>query len=475
MRDHRRVTSCLIALSLAMLTACAKDAAVATPKTQPPVTIDRAPLPDRYTAPLPSTALGMTSWATGDPELPPVGHVIDLLLSGEPAMLSAVETSSTGVIPVEADGWVSVWREALDLRAGTPAFCAAVRPIMAGERVPVRDALAGAFAATCREPQDLALTLRADTPYWAVIEAYQTDFSEHSPPSDGPPLIRAAQQASAATDDGEVWRAMWTLADRPEPEAGSTMRDLHAHVADRERADRLAMAFFRTRDPELHAIAQHACVTLKPRHALCDSGPNPRSSREAPEAPAPDPAVDIVATQKKLAEIGFPHVVGADAQQMRSADATAVLMMAGHVTSFDAETDRFPNEHDSALRALAPLVRPALTGAVFEEVFPTDEDDAYQLIAYLDGKRYHTPARNLGDWYDVEAMLRLLNTMLVDRDRVERFASLHTDDQTAWIVGGPQPAITSAFATGVLQPGDAGSAEQSGKAFEEVVRQRFSQ
>jgi hypothetical protein len=146
-----------------------------------------------------------------------------------------------------------------------------------------------------------------------------------------------------------------------------------------------------------------------------------------------------------------------------------MLADAGYVTAFDAETGMFPNQHDSRLRELARLVKPALDGAVFEEDAPSGDEGPYRLVAYFDGKRYRAPARNLGDWYDVEAMLGLLNVMLETRGRDERMASLQTEDQIAWVVGGPRSAIDAAFAKGVLVPGDAGDAEGEGKAFEDEV------
>ncbi|PPU65102.1 hypothetical protein XcodCFBP4690_05810 [Xanthomonas codiaei] len=64
--------------------------------------------------------------------------------------------------------------------------------------------------------------------------------------------------------------------------------------------------------------------------------------------------------------------------------------------------------------------------------------------------------------------------MLADRARAERFASLHTNDQIAWVIGARQSALQAAFKAGVLQPGDAGVAEQQGRAFEHAVMKELS-
>ncbi|MGH8037539.1 MAG: hypothetical protein ACREPD_07335 [Stenotrophomonas sp.] len=417
----------------------------------------------------------MLTWVDGDSSLPPVGHVVDLLLAGDPVMLSAVQQSADRVPPAQAAGWIAEWRAVMRFRNGTPAFCTTIRPLMAGAATPLRDALAGAYAATCRAPEDVSHLLRPDTPYWAVIEAYQAEDNGYPAPTDRRLLVRAAGQAVDAGDLSALRPAAGSLADRPEPDAWAALRALHARVRDREQADQLAMAFFRTGDPQLHQLAWRACSNMARPHPMCESGPKRRTPSVQPDAPPKASAADIAVVRQMLANAGFPRVAEMPVAAFDTVDATSMLGIAGHVYAFDAETDQFPNEHDSLLRKLASLVQPALAGAVFEEAVPAEDVGPYTLTAYLDGKRYQTAARNLDDWYDVETVLRLLNTMLADRGRPERFANLHTGDQTAWVVGGPQAAITASFESGLLQPGDAGDAEQSGKAFEAVVLKRLKE
>lgn len=469
MRDDRMLFRWLIALCAAALAACSNDAATTDVHAQLAVTIDRASLPQRYSSPLPSTAEGVQAWADRAPALPPVGHVVDLLLTGDPAMLSAVQRSAERVPPNQTEEWVGAWRSVLRFRIGSPAYCESVRPLMAGPTTPLRDALAGAYAATCRGPEDVKHLLRPDAPYWATIEAYQTDYSGYPAPTGHEALIRAAERALDAGDQDALREAGWTLAKRTDPEAWAALGVLHARVSDRKQADQLSMAFFRTGDPRLHDLAWRACARMTRPHTMCESGPQNNShSLDLPAPPKPA-ASDVSVMRQKLADAGFPGMADTPAQSFDSADATSMLAVAGHVYAFDAETDQFPNEHDALLRKLAPLVQPALADTVFEEQFPDAEDGPYRLIAYLDGKRYQMQARNLGDWYDVDAVLLLLNTILADRGRSERFANLHTGDQVALVVGGPQTAITSAFESGLLESGDAGEAEQHGKAFEERV------
>ncbi|MEA5123617.1 hypothetical protein [Xanthomonas floridensis] len=437
--------------------------------------VDRSPLPARYRAALPATVDGMRAWAQGDPTLPPVGHVVDLLLAGDAAMLAAVERSAARVPSSQVAGWVSAWRASTRFKSGTERYCSRVRSIMDGAATPLRDALSGAYAASCRKPQELASLLRPDTAYWAVIEAYEDTADEAAPPPDHDPLARAALQAIDAGDDDAVRDAAWALAYRAEPAAWASLRALHARISDRKEADQLAMAFFRTRDPQLHALAWSACARMPRQHPMCESGPAPHDTDEHAATPPAVSAADLAAMRQTLAGLGFHRVAGLADARFEAADATSVLAASGYIHGFDAETGQFPNAHDSLLRTLAPLVQPALDGAVFEEQAPDQESGPYRLVAYLDGKRYHMLARNLDDWYDIDAVLRLLNAMLADRARAERFASLHTNDQIAWVVGAPQSALQAAFKAGVLQPGDAGGAEQQGKAFEHAVMQELKQ
>ena len=139
---------------------------------------------------------------------------------------------------------------------------------------------------------------------------------------------------------------------------------------------------------------------------------------------------------------------------------------------FDVETGTFPNEHDSLLRSLADMVRPALDGVVFEEIAPDidAEDGGYVLRAYVDGQRLETTAENLGDWYDVDAVLRLLDAVLLERRSDQRFVLLETMDQTATIVGGKADVLRAALDAGLIKSGDPKAAESLGKAFEDRVK-----
>jgi len=153
-------------------------------------------------------------------------------------------------------------------------------------------------------------------------------------------------------------------------------------------------------------------------------------------------------------------------------DVPSLLVARGRAHWFDVETGQYPNEHDALLYALAAIASPALDEARFEEIAPSAEptDEApYLLHAYLGGKRYSVAAENLGDWYDVEAVLGLLNALLIAEGSDVRFTNTPTGDQTAIVIAAPKRAFAALIADGLLERGRPGQGMEDGKAFEQRV------
>jgi hypothetical protein len=187
----------------------------------------------------------------------------------------------------------------------------------------------------------------------------------------------------------------------------------------------------------------------------------------APSDQAQDHTVRALAAQ--LRSIGFTRVNPSSLRDIEGRDAAAVLLAAEHAYWFDVETGMFPNEHDGLLRALASLVAPALDGATFEERAPADDEGPYELVARMDGRTWRVPAENLGDWYDVDAVLRLLDTLIASRKADARLVMLESLDQTAVVVGGTRQAVGAALKLGLIRSGDTGEPAAAGKAFEAEV------
>lgn len=154
-------------------------------------------------------------------------------------------------------------------------------------------------------------------------------------------------------------------------------------------------------------------------------------------------------------------------------DASTLMRQAGRSVCFDAETDRFPNEHDSLLSELARATSPELVDVKFAEVPPVgateDSPGRYLLQAYSRGRLYTLPAENLGDWYDLEAVLGLINQVSRKRSSNYRFATLKSGDQFACIVTGPGEAIAAAAKQGLLEV-ESPSLESNPHAVEDLVR-----
>lgn len=146
----------------------------------------------------------------------------------------------------------------------------------------------------------------------------------------------------------------------------------------------------------------------------------------------------------------------------------------GNIYWFDAETGTFPNNHDHLLAEVAALS--GLKEARFTEKPPTDydaEDEPYLLNATFKGKSYQQVAKNYGDWYDIGAVLMLLNRIAVDQAINSRFVTLPTGDQTATVWTVDNEKLTQLQAEGLIRLSAAEVSMQTGKAFEEEVRKHL--
>ena len=150
------------------------------------------------------------------------------------------------------------------------------------------------------------------------------------------------------------------------------------------------------------------------------------------------------------------------------------LLEAGNRYSFDAETGTYPNNHDSLLYELAELFGDALADATFAETAPHwDSDEPYQLHATLGNRDWNRQAENYGDWYDVSAVLDLINEMAADIGIPDRIMPLETYDQTATVIVGPGQSLIAAAVDGLILPAGAAASMERGKAFEEEFRRRY--
>lgn len=436
---------------------------------------ERAPLPARYAAGLPETVADLERWWDDHERFPPPAHAIDGLASGDAGWIGRLRRSAERVPSGETRRWAAIWQGKLEYREVRPAFCASTRAIAAEPDSTLRRALMPAFAKHCAGPEDAAAVLRNDTPDGAVLDYYGAERPNGGQrPPFGQRLARAARSAFQGDDEQAARRAAFVLAELHQPEADAALLSLHREIRDQERADEVAMAFLRSDSGPGRTQAQAACAR-RPQDTMCDElrTPRPTLAAQSHESLDQPPPAKVRARIEQLQALGFARTGDIDPSKLESEDAVAVLQAAGYAHWFDVETGEFPNQHDGLLRELAELVRPALDGVVFEEVAPSDDEGPYQLFAYADGMRYRTRAENHGDWYDVDAVLRLLDALLQARKSSDRYLALDTGDQTLIVVGGPRRAIDAALAQKLLIPGDPAEAERAGKAFEAQVLDRL--
>lgn len=472
----RRPIACLlVALALG---ACDRPAPV-PPAPEAPSAKDEAPrvarsaspLPARYAAGLPPSSKAMAAWMSDDPSFPPESHVVDAIVAGDEGMFARLVDAAARVPAGDELAWAKAWNDHLAWQSPSEAFCARAKPAMAAPPSALRVALAGAWALACADAADRELVLREDTPDWAVLQWYSSD---RRPKRAGPMPYdaRLADVLRHALEDSDRQRraeAAHTLAVQPDPAAAADLIAVHAAIGDRKLADEIAEYMRASPDARAVAIGRDACRRgSDPRH--CDERYGTSDPWEPEEAPK-QTSTERAELAAKLVAVGFDRVDAGTPHTGLGEPTWDLLVGANHAYWFDVETGDWPTHHDALMRKLAALVAPALDGVVFEEVPPADTDEAgtYLLRAYVDGARLETSAENLGDWYDVQAVLRLLDAVVLERKSPARFVALATDDQTLTIVGADAHVLSDAIAKALVVPGDPHAAEALGKQFEDRV------
>lgn len=462
------------------------------------VKIDQAAVPARYAAAWPSTLAELKTWHEAESALPP-NHAVEGLLSGDPELFGRLQLASNAVRPGERAAWVRLMHQRFEFKTIRPAFCGKALPVLEGPPSVMREVLAKAFAEGCARASEPLLILRADTPPAAVIAFFSSRWDSDAAPLPAyDPRFEAAVRAelSSAERPFERRAPLAALLAHPDPRAEAAVLNIYREMPEGDEKVALAMMFRQGKTAEAKAIGQAVCEN-HPQSKLCqqereskaltarlraqgldviDADSAPVAEDELEGEPERDPPAMIKAMSDRLVAMGFAGLAGHDPANVRHADPLSILADAGVVHGFDAETGQFPNEHDSLMRDLAGITGGAFAGAVFEEMPPVfdertgeEEQGPYRLSVYLGGKRYRVDAKNNGDWYDVEAVLRLMNAVLADRRSELRLHAVGTADQTATVVAATPRAFAKAVKAGLLHGGDPQDAERAGKAFEESV------
>jgi hypothetical protein len=464
---------------LVLLAACGQSKAPEAPPApaRAKITVDAAPVPARYAAPLPKSLASLDAWIPDDPAAPPLWHTVDTILNGDARGFARLSEAANAVPPAEAAAYAKRWTELVRFHTPGKAFCAQARPLIAGPPATARAVLVGLFAEYCAKAEDLPLMVRADTPNPAVLAYFnpfrvEDGFANRFPFH--PRLIEAARETILQSEGHDARSVAFILAERGDAKTDAALLAIHSAIKDPERGDQVALAFFRSKNAEGLTRAKAACKRLVDDPMCSEDDARARAALED-DAPAGE-RPSAKAIQAKVAALQAAGFSKLDASKLEKPDSDAaenILLSAGLAYWFDVETGMFPNQHDTLMRNLALLVSPTLQDVIFEEKTPGGDDDSipYQLTVYAAGKRYRAQADNYGDWYDVITVLQLLNRVMEDLKAPERFTPLESTDQTMIVVAATPATMANAVKAGLLKTDDdPRNAERRGKAFEVEVR-----
>lgn len=462
------------------------------------IRIAAAEPPARFAADWPSSTAALGAWYE-EPDSLPINHALDGLLAGDESLFERLAAASFSVDDTDRAGWIAQLQALLRYKTVRAGFCANARPAIEGPPSALREVVAPSFVRKCLVPADRPLVLRADTPAGAVIE-----FFTHRDALDDAPLppwddrfvaaVRAEYDAAAAPYPRR-WAAAAFLR-HPDPRAEAALLALYHEAPPGDDKIELGMLLRNAKSEEARAIGRSVCDE-QPDSEPCSEERDRREFRarmradgfevydEDTPSPPPEPAMpadrpeQVRSAVDRLIALGFDRLRGLDPNGIATAEPFAILAEGGYVHGFDVETGMFPNAHDSLMRELAALTGGAFAGALFDEVPPLlDEDDdeeggPYRLSIYLGGKRYWIDAENHGDWYDLEAVLKLMNAVLTDRRSHDRLFIAETDGQFVGVIAATPDAYRKAVAAELFEFVDPGAAEQAGKAYEDEVLGRI--
>ncbi len=161
-------------------------------------------------------------------------------------------------------------------------------------------------------------------------------------------------------------------------------------------------------------------------------------------------------------------------------DAGDLLALHGGTLDFDPETGMWPNQHETLLTRWAMAAGPPLDATLFWEDPPPPPATfspgdgliattrpaggaagSYTLHAWRDGLHTWLPARDLDDWYDVDAALGLFNFLAATADRTERALVTRGGGNWMEVVVAPRDVLVAAVSQGLLDPPGAGGVEQA--------------
>jgi len=440
-----------------------------------------APAPARYAAPLPADAAS----ARGDwSRSPPFEMVADAVCAGDPAMRSKLSAAVASAASKGAtvDDLIEGYDKARSMYCSEPSYCRWVGELTESSALASTREFWWYAIEHCDDP---ATRKRFEAPN-VPTRAFVSWYAELYPRPDvmDPRFPSAVQEVIVADLNGEGarhWRlAAVHLSEYDDATAITVAMDLFAlPKLDEFVKDGVLLGLRRNRSERAQAFVNARCHELE--RPECEPSPLPllpSNDLEPKRGPSSDSLAAWRSLEAELDALGLTVVRRDENPDPTEPSIQAVLEARGRLLAFDTETDTFPNRHEGLMQQLTLLVTPDLDGIIFEEVPPqmtetfekVDATGGYVLIAYLDGQRYEVDAQDLGDWYDIDAVVGMLNSLCRLRGKDSRFVVLRASDQTSTVVGAPASAIEAATAKGLIVLEEhLGAATEIGTAFEKRV------
>lgn len=153
---------------------------------------------------------------------------------------------------------------------------------------------------------------------------------------------------------------------------------------------------------------------------------------------------------------------------------STALYLEGIMVMFDVETGTIPCRHDRLILDFANTSQgkfsPQWPVEYWHSKNEDDYDAPYTVQFVLENRLYRTGAENYGDWYDVDAIVRLINFALETTGQPERFITEESGGQIAYFIfADPFAFVPIARKYGLPLSNDPAEAMRKGMEFEERV------
>ena len=112
--------------------------------------------------------------------------------------------------------------------------------------------------------------------------------------------------------------------------------------------------------------------------------------------------------------------------------AIELLTNLGIYMFFDAETGSLPADYDNLITDFSKHSNGKLKDILVwmdADRDPGSEKIRYRITVIFNNKAYIAQPEDIGDWYDVEVVTKLINKILADSGALEKFVFIETGDQ----------------------------------------------